>query len=294
MRVVVEHGRATGVELEVDGRIETVRADRVVLSAGSIQSPALLARSGIGPARDLGRLGIPVVVDNPNVGANLMEHPGSFIFLVPEDGVCDPTGPQFQLGLRYTGPGSDVFNDMLISMLNFMDLSVLPDLGAALGVPMVFALTCGVHQPRSRGSVTLMSVDHRVDPVVDFNLLDHPDDVRRLCEALRTCRELAATPGLRDRTRGFGLVDDATFAAADALEAYVRAVVAPWYHASGTCAMGPSPADGAVVDGYLRVHGVENLRVVDASVMPVITRAPTNLTTIAIAERAAELDPERS
>jgi choline dehydrogenase len=232
------------------------------------------------------------VVDNPWVGANLMEHPGTFLFVVPQDGVCDPVGPQYQLGVRYTAPESTVFNDMLLSMMNFWDLSASPDFQKLLGVDMIFAVTCGVHQPRSRGRVSLTSADHRVAPDLDLNLLNDPGDLQQLVAALRLCHQIARSAAMAPMVRGIAMLDDAAFDDGndDALAAYIRATVAPWYHVSGTCRMGPSIAGGAVVGEDLAVHGIDGLRVVDASVFPMIPRAPTNLTTIAVAERAAELD----
>jgi choline dehydrogenase len=296
VRVAIEGHKAVGVVVDRGpggGTEETVAAERVVLSAGAIQTAALLWRSGIGPAGELARLGIPSVVDNAAVGANLMEHAGTFLFVVPADGVCEPSGPQYQLGVRYTAPGSGAFNDMLLGLMNFWDLSVSPDFQKLLGVPMIFAVTCGIHQPRSRGRVRLTSGDHRVPPDVDLNLLDDPADVAQLVGAMRLCHEVATSAALAPMVKGVALLDEATLGDDDALAAYVRSTVAPWYHVSGTCRMGPSPAGGAVVDQALGVHGIDGLRVVDASVFPMIPRAPTNLTTIAVAERAAELDPWR-
>src|SRR5690348_16579225 len=109
-----------------------------------------------------------------------MEHAGTFLFVVPAEGVCDPAAPQYQLGLRYTAPGSAAFNDMLVGVMNFWDLSASPDFQQLLGVPMIFAVTCGILQPRSRGRVSLTSGDHRVPPDVDLNLLDEPADLRQL------------------------------------------------------------------------------------------------------------------
>lgn len=291
IRIRVDGGRVTGVDVERDGRVETVAADRVVLCGGAVQSPTLLWRSGIGPAVALRSLGIDCIVDNPAVGSNLMEHPGSFLFVVPRDGVCDPTGPQYQIGLRYTAPGSEVVNDTLLSMMNFWDLSTSPDFQRLLGVPMVFAVTCGVHQPRSRGSVTLTSADPSVPPHIDLNLLSDPGDVAQLVDAVRLCHQVVTSPAMSSMVDRIALVESSMFDDDDddAVAAYVRSTVAPWYHVSGTCRMGRSIESGAVVDQHLRVHGVEGLRVVDASVFPMIPRAPTNLTTIAVAERAVEL-----
>ena len=288
-RVLFDGEKVTGVEIEREGHLESVDADRVVLSAGAVQSPALLWRSGIGPASELADLGLRCLVDNPAVGANAMDHPGAFLFVVPADGACDLEGPQYQLGVRYTAAGSQTFNDMLLGLLNYWDLTSSPDFQQLVGAPVIFSLTCGAHQPKSRGRVRLTSADPSVPPTIELNLLDDPADLDQLVTALKLCYEIARTPAMSPMVKSIAVIDEAAFVNGDdeALAAYVRATVAPWYHICGTCGMGP------VVDQYLRVHGVEGLRVVDASVFPMIPRAPTNLTAIAVAERAAELDGGR-
>lgn len=288
-RVLLADGRAIGVEVSVDSGSLTFSGDRVILSCGALSSPALLSRSGVGPAELLRRLGIACTVDNPAVGANLMDHPGTLIFLAPtRPELCDPTGPAYQLGIRWSSPDG-TFNDMLIGLMNYWDVRSDPQLHAAAGVDHVFALTCGVHEPRSRGQLTLASADPAVPPDIDFNLLDAEADERRLMHGLTVLHQLARSDGMRPAVQDLLLVDDALFGDEDALRSYLHASLGTWYHASGTCRMGSSIAAGAVVDARLQVHGVHGLYVVDASVIPTLPRAATNLTVIAIAERAADL-----
>ena len=173
-------------------------------------------------------------------------------------------------------------------MLSYWDLSTQPELAARVGAPLVFALTCGVQRPQARGRVGLARAD-ALAPRVELNLLGHPEDRRRLRAALRTCRELSLQPALAPRIRRLALLDDSTFADDAALDGYLRATCVPWYHPCGTARMGPDSDPDAVVDPSLRVRGIDGLRVADASVIPLIPRAPTNLTCIAIGERAAEL-----
>jgi choline dehydrogenase len=117
----------------------------------------LLVRSGIGPAEELAGHGISSVVDNPAVGANLMDHPGTLIFLSPADpALCDPTGPAYQLGIRWSS-STGTPNDMLTGMMDYWDVSYDPALRAAAGCDYVFALTAGVHEPLSRGRLRLAS-----------------------------------------------------------------------------------------------------------------------------------------
>jgi choline dehydrogenase len=285
-RVLIEGGRAVGVELLTADGTEHVEAGTVVLSAGSILTPGLLWRSGIGPGDELRALGMEPVVDNPAVGANLTDHPGAFVFARPTDDL-GPTDPQYQLAARATS-STGTPDDLFVSMMNVFDLAAMPDLRTAIGTSTAVVLTCGVHEPRSRGRVTLESADPRAAPRVELRLLSDPADAVRLVEGIRRCRDVARA-AMSKFIDSIALLDDDDFADDARLEAYARSVVAPWYHPVGTCRMGPADAGDSVVGDDLAVHGVDGLRVVDASVMPAITRAPTNITTIAIAERAAEL-----
>ena len=157
------------------------------------------------------------------------------------------------------------------------------------GVPAISTLVVGVHDPLSRGSVRLRSSDPGVRPDVDFRMLTEPADLARLVEGLQLVLDFASNPAFAGLYSGTGLLDPASRNDREALETYIKTTVGGWYHAAGTCRMGTDPDDGAVVDGRLQVHGVDALHVVDASVMPTIPRAPTNLSSIAIGERAAEL-----
>jgi choline dehydrogenase len=287
VRVEIDGGRAIGVRVERDGEVEMVAAGEVVLSAGSLQSPALLWRSGVGPADRLAALGIRPVVNLPAVGANLHDHPGVFYFLAPGRRRSPFSEPQYQLGARLDSTGASTANDMFLSMMSYWDLTGSPDFQAMLGMDSVVVLTCGVHLPESRGEVALTSADPTVPPAVQLNLLSEQRDVDRLVEGVRRCAEVAGQDAMADfvgeRLLFDGDLDDDT-----AVASYVRGVVAPWYHPVGTCRMGPVGTETVVGDD-LRVHGVDRLRVVDASIMPNIVRSPINLTTIAIAERAAQL-----
>jgi choline dehydrogenase len=287
LRVETDRGRATGVTVERDGVVETVTAGEVILCGGSVQSPALLWRSGIGPANRLSALGIRPVVNLPAVGANLHDHPGVFFFLAPGRRRSPFTEPQYQLGARYDSAAATGANDMFLSMMSYWDLSGSPDFQALLGMDSVVVLTCGVHQPVSRGEVALISADPSVPPAVRLNLLSDREDTDRLVEGMRRCAAVAGQDNMSDFV-GERLLFDGDLEDDAAVAGYVRAVVAPWYHPVGTCRMGPA-GPNTVVGDDLKVHGMERLRVVDASIMPTIVRSPTNLTTIAIAERAAQL-----
>jgi choline dehydrogenase len=191
-----------------------------------------------------------------------------------------------QLGARYSSFEPGAADDMWLSMWSAWDLTDVPDLQAALDAPAVSAVIAGVHDPQSRGTVRLRSADPATPPLVDFRMLTEHVDMNRLVEGLQRAIELATGPAFKPAYRAIGFLHQTD---RESLEAYVRTTVSGWYHACGTCQMGRDPGNGAVVDAHLRVFGVEGLHVADASVMPTVPRAPTNLSSIAIGERAAEL-----
>lgn len=288
--IAIERGRVRGVHCIRDGTRELVECGEVIVCSGAIQSPALLLRSGVGPGDELHALGIDVRVDNPAVGANLMEHPGAFLFVVPRAGVCDTSEVQFQLCARTTAAGSGDRNDVLLGMMSHWDLRPNPEFRSLIGADVIFSLTCGVLAPRARGEVRLASADPTATPRIELNLCGDPWDLERLIGALKFQYGVLQSAPMRDGYERLAFIDEAALRSGDdeAIGAYVMATCAPWYHPSGTCRMAPA-ASGGVVDHELRVYGVDGLRVADASIMPVIPRATTNLTAIAIGERAAEL-----
>lgn len=291
--ILIERDRATGVAYSLSGagKLEQVRGRRIVVCAGAFNSPALLMRSGIGPVRDLEAVGIRSVADLPGVGANLMEHVGAFIFVVPPDGAVTTDMVQHQLLIRYSSPGSPVVNDMQIGMMNHWDLSENPALAEVCGAELIWGICAGIQTPQSQGRLRVLSSDPDHPPVIDLNLLDTPEDIAHLTAGLRLCHRLATHEALAERFERVAVLDEAALADGNdgALADYARQFSFPWYHASGTCRMGPHPDNGDVVDDFGRVHGVERLSVFDASILPMIPRANTNLTCIAVGERAAEL-----
>jgi choline dehydrogenase len=200
----------------------------------------------------------------------------------PDDRVC-------QLGARFSSSLGKATDDMWLSMWSAWELAEFPDLHRALQVPSISAVIVGVHDPLSRGTVRLRTADPDARPIVDFRMLSEPGDLSRIVEGLQFAIELASSPSFAPLYRSIGMLDPSSANDRDVLEGYIKTSVGGWYHASGTCRMGADPEDGAVVDARLQVHGVDGLHVVDASVMPTVPRAPTNLSSIAIGERAAEL-----
>jgi choline dehydrogenase-like flavoprotein len=287
-RVVLEGSRAAGVELESGGPTEVVRGARITLSAGAIASPAILLRSGIGPRADLEALGIVPALDLPGVGANLIDHPLASVAVVPRPGVCHKAQPVVQVGIRFTAPGSAEWNDMQLYMFSQADLTEIPAVLALVGAPVVFAVGATLQRPRSRGRISLISSDPRTQPLIELNYLDDPEDMRRMVEGVRLAWRVAQWPAIARHAERVAILTEEMVASDEVLQGYLQMAVSTLYHPVGTARMGPDGDPGAVVDQRGRLRGVDGLAVVDASIMPNVPRANTNLTCIMIGERAAD------
>ena len=278
-RVLIEDGRATGVEVDSDGEMQTVRGRNVVLSAGAIMSPPILVRSGIGAREDVEAVGATLVRELPGVGRNLIDHPLCSVVWRSKPGVSVMPDPPVQTMLRYTASGGET-NDMQVYMVNHFP-----------GREGNFALLVILQRPKSRGRLHFESADYRAQPRIELNFFSDPegDDVRRLREGLQLSQRMGEHPAIAQYAEALQTPSAEVLADNDALDAYVRANGSHNFHPVGTAKMGPASDPGAVVDAQCRVHGVEGLRVVDASIMPEIVRANTNLTCIMIGERVAAL-----
>jgi choline dehydrogenase len=270
--VLLAGRRATGVCL-IGGEI--IAAGQVILSAGAYGSPAILMRSGIGPASHLKSLDIPVVVDAP-VGERLKEHPFYYntYALKGEAKSMTPVAGAI-IWTRSSEAAVDEL-DLHISGTHIFDPSQSPTGGAIV-------LACAVTLPKSKGSIRLASRDPRAMPLIRFNFFQDRSDLRRMMEAVRLSRKIGKTAPFSDvveleMTPGSDVRDDA------ALEKAIVAQVDGYSHPTSSVPMGGPNDPGAVVDVRGIVRGVESLHVVDASIMPDIVSAPTNVTTIMIAE----------
>jgi choline dehydrogenase len=288
-RVLIEDGRAVGVEVESGGVIQGVHGRRVTLSAGAVASPPILMRSGIGPVADLRALGIEPIVDLPGVGTNLWDQPIASVPIVPNERAWDSSHPFGQVMLRFTSPGSDEFNDMQIYGAGNVPVAALePAAAAMLGTPVIIGPGVSLQRPRSTGRLTMTSADPHDQPRIELNFFSDPEDTRRMIEALRLGWQIAQAPEMRPFVKSIPILTDEIVASDEQLEHFLRMTVGTIFHPVGTARMGPADDLEAVVDQECRVRGVDGLRVVDASVMPTIPRANTNLTCIMIGERVAD------
>ncbi|NUS17480.1 MAG: GMC family oxidoreductase [Streptomyces sp.] len=288
-RVVVRGQRATGVEYTWQGRDVVAHADRIVLCAGGVGTPALLWRSGLGPAARLRELGIDPLADLPGVGANLSDHAVVTMWGVPPDGVSRPGEPWHQVMARLVcGAGGDPDVGLFLAA-NMTDVAV-PVLSAILRGRTAAAVSAMLLAPHSRGSVALDPArpsDPAAPPVIDLALAAESSDQERLARATRQLWALVRSSPLAERMGRILLWTDRMVQDDAMLRASVAKFTAPMCHPSGTARMGSSHDPMAVVDQRGRLHPVPNLLVCDASVMPVVPSAPSNLTCIMLATRVA-------
>ena len=283
----------SGVQVRVaGGPAAAPRAAReVLLCAGAIHSPAILQRSGIGPAALLARHGIPVIADRP-VGENLLDHPlvGVLLHLRPDARADTLFHRHTNCCLRYSsGLAGTGANDMIMiagNLAGSLQKGADPDTSQG-------RIVVSVYQSFSRGIVSIVTSDPAIDPAVEERMLSDERDLLRLRDGARRLRAICrhdAVTGIATRAE-YGQtnrtiedeLDDAS------LDDWLRAECSDAQHASGTCRMGDAADPATVVDPHCRVVGVTGLRVIDASVMPEVPRANTHLTTVAVAERMADV-----
>jgi len=287
-RVIVDRQRAVGIVAEQSGAELQLEGGEIILSAGAVGSPHLLLMSGIGPADQVQQCGIRSVVDLPGVGGNLRDHPHVYSTWQPRTTVrMDATAPRYQVALRYTAPGSDLRNDMQILMVSFATARV--DRGGDGITPVGITLQPVLNLAVGSGELRLQSADPRVQPGIDFCFLRKAFDRQRLRDGVRLCLDLASHAAFGSiLERRIAPTDDVLESDA-ALDEWMAREVTTTNHISGTCKLGPASDPLAVVSQTGEVHGIEGLRVADASIMPDCVRANTNATSMLIGERVAAL-----
>ncbi|QIG53596.1 choline dehydrogenase [Altererythrobacter sp. BO-6] len=307
-RLTFEESRANGVEFVSRGKLGEAKARReVILAAGALQSPKLLMLSGIGPAQGLKELGIDIRIDNLHVGANLREHPNAQLGFAVDQRTFNQEINSVRIAwhaLRWLvarrGPATSPYPHAVGFYRSSPDKSS-PDIQLLFG-PFGFELTpqgvapsrnpmvtlvVGLSYARSSGKLSLSSADWRDKPRIELEMLSDPQDVADLTAACRIARNIMehqpiAAHAKAEMTPGREVQSDAEW------EEYLRRTVDPTYHPVGTCRMAPDIAQG-VVDPQLRVHGVQGLRVVDASVFPEHVSGNTNGAVMMVAEKAADI-----
>ena len=280
-RVLFSGTTATGVEVESGGERFVIEGQEIVLAAGAVASPQLLMLSGVGPQEALRALGLSLVRHLPGVGQNMRDHPNVQVRLRLKPGVPEDDIARRAVRLRYTAAGSSTPNDMILSPASLNTVH-------ATGQDPSHTINCGLYLAVGSGALWLTSADPNVQPAMDYRYLEDPWDVQRLREAVRFCVRLLDDPAFQAMLDQRVSPTDAELATDEALDRWLLQHVTSSYHISGTCKMGPASDPMAVVDQWCRVHGLSGLRVADASIMPDVVRANTNVTTMMIAERCAD------
>ncbi len=311
-RILVEQGRAAGVEYGLGGRLDTriVRARlSTIVSAGTVNSTRLLQLSGIGPADLLQGLGIPVVADLQGVGQNLHDHYAARVVARARDGVDTVNGrgqglPLVREVVAWMLGRPSILGMSVVSAYSFCKIDPASPAndytvtftpasfkeGMTRKLDDVPGITLGAWgmRPQSRGFIRIRSRDFNDAPVIQPNYLDTDHDRQVMVAALKRVAEIMRAPAMQQ------IVAQQIFPAHacntdDEWLDFIRRSGMTTYHLVGTCRMGPAPDRLAVVDAQLRVRGVAGLRVVDASVMPAIPSGNTNAATLMIAEKAADM-----
>jgi choline dehydrogenase len=298
-----EGDRCVGVTYLKDGQHTDVRADReVVVSAGAIQSPKLLMLSGIGDPGHLAEMGIPVRAALPGVGQNFHDHPLTIgpIGYLDKPG-ADPRGQVTEVGLFWGSSPELTVPDLEICLVHrapfgdqfFANVIKRVETGepiapvAQLVDPRVILSLPGLVRPESRGWVRLAGTDPSVHPRMNANYFGERADLERMTTMVQMARDIYAAKAFTDGWQVCEIAPGPQVSTTADLEAWVIDNVGSYYHFAGSCKMGVDPM--AVVDPQLRVHGVEGLRVADASIMPVVTSSNPHTTVVMIGERAADL-----
>ncbi len=282
LRVIIEGRKATGVEVMTsDGDIETLSAKLIVVCGGAIMTPHLLMHSGIGDPEHLGALGIPVTAAEPAVGQNLGDHPAlSVVCEVNDPSIINHDQPIIQTILRYTAAGSDKRNDLQIEQISFA--------GKPNGPPM-FSIAAVLEYQYGRGELKLRSADPRELPMINNRFCEDDRDSSRLVSCMKDTLAFTEKGSLAEMIKHITFPDPARGSDDETLTKLCRRFAGSGYHPCGTVKMGDHKDEGAVVDAKGRAHRVGQLVVADASIMPFVPRANTNLTCIMIGEHIGEM-----
>ncbi|MBS58230.1 MAG: mycofactocin system GMC family oxidoreductase MftG [Chloroflexi bacterium] len=301
-RVLFEEKRAVGVEVESGGEVFNVYGDEVILSSGSIGSPQLLMLSGVGPASHLKEIGIPLIHDLAGVGQNLRDHPQVSVKWKTKDTyehVRDGSSRVITTALRYTAEGSDLHNDMLIHNTALLFPGMF--FGGAENVfreEMVQGLenemysgvgmSACMYLAKGRGELKLRSKNPNDQPDLNYNYFREEEDLRRMRECVRLCVKVGEGEAYSDIISHRIQPTDEQLNDDDALNLWLRQDAKTSHHITSTCRMGPSEDPMSVVNQYGKVHGIEGLRVGDASIMHDCVRANTNVPTMMVGEKISE------
>lgn len=281
VRATFEGRKCTGVDvLDPQGQAQHLRARLVVLSAGALMTPCILLRSGIGHRDEVAHLGLASTHHAPGVGKNLSDHPAlAVVCNVRDSALIDFDAPIIQTILRYTAPDSDKRNDLQIEQISF---------AGRPGSDPQFVIAPVLEYQYGRGELTLSSADPLAAPRVANRFCEDERDLARLAGCVMDTLRFTGEGALGEMISSVRFPDPARGNALEDIRTLCRKYAGSGYHPCGTAKMGPAQDAAAVVDSRGRCHGVEQLVVADASIMPGVPRANTNLTCFMIGEQVGE------
>ncbi len=284
-KILFEGTRAVGVRYETEGQIHDVFASReIIISAGAVKSPQLLLLSGIGNAEELKTLGIEVVADLPGVGENLQDHLLASVIYEAKQPIAPPNHQMLESQLFWKSDPRLIGPDLQPLFMH------LPYYAPGFEGPAnAYTLCAGIIRPASRGSIKLTANDPDAPLHVDPNYLAEEADMKSLLASVKLCRQIGEANALAEWCER-EVCPGPDVQSEEALRDYTRRAAVTYHHMAGTCKMGVDAM--AVVDPELRVYGVQNLRVADASIMPLVTSGNTNAPSIMIGEKAADMIKE--
>lgn len=284
-RLLFDGPRVVGVRALRRGEPVDLHAHRVTLCAGAVHSVGVLLRSGIGDAAQCRALGMAPRLHLPGVGSHLQDHLAVMMWMVPAEGAAvHPMQHQVMARACIAGAARPGLSLMLAHDL---DTARIPQLGSLLGTPRAHGLSVMLARPQARGRVRLATADPLAQPAIDFDLAASTADHEALAQGLRLAWALAGSAALRPHLRSVFAWSEALLRNDTMLRQACASFAIPAWHPCGTARMGPAHDPLAVVDAHFRVHGLQGLRVVDASVLPRIPSSPLHLSCVMLAERAA-------
>jgi choline dehydrogenase len=280
-RLLFEKKKCIGAEVITNtGETKRYEAQTTVLCAGAIMSPAIMLRSGIGPKEELEALGITTVVDVPGVGKNLCDHPALAVVAHVKPGVqINRDDPIIQTILRYTAEGSDKRNDLQIEQISFAGTEKSPP---------AFSIAAVLEYQYGRGELTLQSADPKVQPNIHNRFCEDERDCSRLVQCMKDTLRFTESGAIADMIESVVFPDPARGADDETLATLCKRFSGSGYHPCGTLKMGPNTDPFSVVDQHGCCHSIDQLVVADASIMPYVPSANTNLSCIMIGEMIGE------